>query len=333
MARGPASSGLFQVLADRPFYVRSLGHRCLDFGGEAFWAVGAPVFVYDCNGSVAQQVRIKEIDAASHDVELRVRDRFCLGVRGGQVIPGQPLELQRCDGSPAQRFATDGDAILMGTQAAGRVSREYVIEPEQGRTPNRTPLVVGPRDLSDAEYFRFQAVDGSDSRPTSGFVRASNEATLGLALSKGWGTVIEVGDLVFRGTRRINAGVTLRGYRKFTDQGPEIAFYPQGVPGPAGLPDRAEQRAGHRAPPARAGRFRQAEPVRERHQGDRRPRRAGAPRPPGHQLLDGLGHRGEPTSITALERFAPTPGQRSFRESRSPGPWATSSITTTITAW
>jgi hypothetical protein len=217
-------------LADRSFYVRSLGHRCLDFGGEAFWVVGGPVFVYDCNGSVAQQVRIKEIDAASHDVELRVQDRFCLGVRGGQVIPGQPLELQSCNGTPAQRFATDGDAILMGTQSAGRVSREYVIEPEQGRTPNRTPLVVGTRELSDAEYFRFQAVDGSDSRPTSGFVRASNEATLGLALSKGWGTVIEVGDLAFRGTRRINAGVTLRGYRKLTYQGPEIVFYPHGVP-------------------------------------------------------------------------------------------------------
>lgn len=213
------------VLADRPFYIRSLGARCLDFGGEAFWAVGAPVFIYGCNGSVAQQVRIKEIDAESHDVELRVRDRFCLGVRGGQVTPGQPLELQRCDGSPAQRFATDGDAILMGTQAAGRVSREYVIEPEQGRTPNRTPLVVGPRDLSDAEYFRFQAVDGSDSRPTSGFVRASNDATLGVALSKGWGTVIEVDDLVLYGGKRINAGVTLRGYRKFTYQGPEIVFH------------------------------------------------------------------------------------------------------------
>jgi FG-GAP-like repeat/Ricin-type beta-trefoil lectin domain len=215
------------VLADRPFYIRSLGRRCLDFGGEAFWTVGAPVFVYGCNGSVAQQVRIKEIDAASHDVELRVRDQFCLGVRGGQVTPGQPLELQRCDGSPAQRFATDGDAILMGIQAAmERVSREYVIEPEQGRTPDRTRLVVGSRDLSDAEYFRFQAVDGSDSRPTSGFVRAPNDATLGVALSKGWGTVIEVDDLVLYGgtSKRINAGVTLRGYRKFTDQGPEIVF-------------------------------------------------------------------------------------------------------------
>jgi FG-GAP-like repeat len=218
------------VPGDRAFYVKSLGNRCLDFGGEAFWAVGAPVFIYGCNRSVAQQVRIKEIDAASHDVELRVKDRFCLGVRGAQVIPGQPLELQQCSGAPAQRFATDGDAILMGTQSAGRVTREYVAEPEEGRTPDRTPLVVGTRDVSDAEYFRFEAVDGSASRPTSGFMRAPNEATLSVALSKGWGTVIEVEDLVLHGTRTINAGVTLRGYRKFTYQGPEIAFYPHGVP-------------------------------------------------------------------------------------------------------
>ena len=117
----------------------------------------------------------------------------------------------------------------MGTQGAGRVSREYVIEPEQGRTPDRTPLVVGPRDLSDAEYFRFQAVDGSNSRPTSGFVRVSNALTLDAALARGWGTVIEVDDrqpLVLTGpaSRRIKAGVTLRGYRKFTYQGPEIVL-------------------------------------------------------------------------------------------------------------
>ena len=47
----------------------------------------ASVFIYGCNGSVAQQVRIKEIDQDSHDVELRVRDRFCIGVRGKQVTP------------------------------------------------------------------------------------------------------------------------------------------------------------------------------------------------------------------------------------------------------
>ena len=253
--RGPASSGRIRSWWTDPSSSRAWAAAVSTSGARRSGRLGAPVFVFGCNGSVAQQVRIKEIDAASHDVELRVRDRFCIGVRGGQVTPGQPLELQRCDGSPAQRFATDGDAILMGTQAAGRVGREYVIEPEQGRTADRTPLVVGPRDLSDAEYFRFQAVDGSDSRPTSGFVRASNEATLDLALSKGWGTVVEVGDLVLRGrpAGRSTPGSRCAATASSRIRAPKSSSI-RGRPGPAGLPDRAGQRAGHRAPPARAGR-------------------------------------------------------------------------------
>jgi hypothetical protein len=137
------------TLSDRgSFYVHDLGHRCLDFGGPDRWALGAPVFIYSCNGTVAQQVRVKEIDF-SHDVELRVESflpkrSFCIGVRGGQVVVGQPLELQHCNDSPAQRFALDGDAILMGSQASGPVTRELTIEPQNDHTP--TDEGVLPRD-------------------------------------------------------------------------------------------------------------------------------------------------------------------------------------------
>jgi hypothetical protein len=188
--------------------------------------LGAPVFIYGCNGTVAQQVRVKEIDA-SHDVELRVQSLFCIGVRGGQVGGGEPLELQHCDDSPAQRFALDGDAILMGSQTSGPVTREFTIEPQNDYTPSRTPLVVGTREASDAEYFRFEAIDRSQTRPTTGFVRVSSEIWLDWAVTLGWGTVIEIDDrqpLVLQGPfpKEIPAGVTLRGYRKYTDQGPEI---------------------------------------------------------------------------------------------------------------
>jgi hypothetical protein len=213
--------------SDKAFYIKPLGGRCVDFGGEAFWRAGAPVFVHGCNGSAAQHVRIKEIADGTHDVELRVRDLFCIGTRGGPPSPGRALELQQCNGSAAQRFAIDGDAILMGSQASGRASREYVIELEQGRTANHTPLVVGARDVTDAEYFRFEAVDGGAGRPHTGFVKVVNDLTLDAALARGWGTVIEVDDtqrvvLTGRFSRRINAGVTLRGYRKHTYQGPEM---------------------------------------------------------------------------------------------------------------
>jgi hypothetical protein len=214
-------------LADHLFYIQSLGTRCLDVGGAA---VGTPVVLASCNGTGAQQIRIKELDRASHDVELRVGAPFCLGVRGQQVTLDQPLEVQWCDGSPAQRFAFDGDALLLGTQEAGaRVNRAYVLEPAQGRTAHGTPLVVGERDASDAEYFHLQAVDGSDRRPTSGFVRVEYPDGLDQALARGWGTVIEiVKDLTLtrEASRTLQAGVTLRGDRKFLAPGPQLILTP-----------------------------------------------------------------------------------------------------------
>jgi len=248
---GPGDFYPGDTLSDRSFYVHDLGHRCLDFGGPEWWVLGAPVFIYSCNGTVAQQVRVKEIDI-SHDVELRVESflpkrSFCIGVRGGRggvitfnflssigaivsggrVVVGQPLELQHCNDSPAQRFALDGDAILMGSQASGRVTREFTIEPQNDFTPSRTPLVVGSREASDAEYFRFEAVDRSEARPTSGFVRVASETWLNWALTLGWGTVIEIDDrqpLVLEGPfpKEIREGATVRGYRKYTHQGPEV---------------------------------------------------------------------------------------------------------------
>ena len=128
--------------------------------------------------------RVKEIDE-THDVRL-MASTFCIGVRGRVVTVGQPLELQVCDdASPAQRFALDGDAIMMGTQSSGRVSRNFVIEPQFDRTPSHTPLVVGTQEVSDAEYFRFEAVDHSSAFPTTGFVRSLHRGLAGLG-SQPW---------------------------------------------------------------------------------------------------------------------------------------------------
>ena len=225
----PATSGGILPtpgLSDRAIYVHDEGHRCIDFVAQAEWAVGQPVYIYSCNGSIAQQVRVKEIDD-SHDVNLMVTTLFCIGVQGGYVALDQPLELQQCNGSPAQRFALDGDSILMGAQRIGHVLRGYAILPQLARTSLRTPLVVGVRQASEPEYFRFEAVDRSAAWPTAGFVRVSTEAWLDWALTLGWGTVIEIDDaqpLELKGSlpKMVHSGVTLRGYRKYTYQGPEI---------------------------------------------------------------------------------------------------------------
>ena len=212
--------------ADAEFSFQDLGHRCIDFGARENWHTGAPVYVNSCNGTGAQHVRVKEIDS-THDVELRVLALFCIGVRGGRVAIGQALELQPCSGSPAQRFALDGDSILMGAQASGRVTRDFAIETDHRVTANRTPLVVADRDVSDAEYFRYAAVGGSTMKPTSGFFVVSNEAALDWALQFGWGTVIELDDrqsiVLTKTPKVVHGGVTLRGYRKQTYQGPEVS--------------------------------------------------------------------------------------------------------------
>lgn len=216
--------------AGREFYVQALGNRCVDFGGEAYWAVGHPVYIYTCNGTVAQRLRVEEINDGSHDVELHVHKDYCLGVNGAERLKvlGRPLELQICNKSFRQRFALDGDAILVGGQATGPVTRDYVVEPANNFTTHRTPLVVGTRDVVDGEYFRFRAVDGSEARPHSGFVTVSSEIDLDRELSTGgWGKVIELDDrqpirLSGDASKTIPAGVTVRGYRKYTYQGPEI---------------------------------------------------------------------------------------------------------------
>jgi hypothetical protein len=225
-------------LADGNFYLRALGTRCLDIGGQAWWSPGEPVVLYSCNNSAAQQIRVRELDG-THDVELRplAPSSLCLGVRGDVVTPGAAIELQPCNGHPSQRFALDGDTILIGKQSAGAVMRDYVIEPAGDDTRARTPLVVGTREVSDAEYFRPRAVDGAARFPTTGFVRVFSEADLDTALTRGWGTVVEIDDakpLAIMSTTEkvIGAGMTVRGYRKFTDQGPLVthAFAPGGEP-------------------------------------------------------------------------------------------------------
>lgn len=217
-------------LVDAEFTIHALGDRCLDYGGDQGWARGSPVVIERCNGTASQKVRVREVDDGSHDIELLTGDALCIGARllNGEVSAGGSLELQACIQSPAQRFAFDGDAILIGRQRTGRVTRELVIEPQLDVTLRRTPLVVGTRELVDAEYFRFRPVLGGDARPHSGFVRVSSEAELdGELNSATWGKVIEIDDrepirLEGSASKSIPEGVTLRGYRKFNLPGPEL---------------------------------------------------------------------------------------------------------------
>lgn len=226
---------------ERLFIIRALGNRCIDAGDPARLSEDAPVTIQACRDSASQRYRVLEIAEpapVSHDFTLAIPDTsFCLGVSRVGVAPGAPLKAQPCTGSRRQRFAFDGDALLVGVQQDGaRVSRDFVIEPRDANTNEGTPVVVGSREFSDAEYWRVTASDGSDARAHGGFVTAADYSELDRALDLArWGTVIEVtSDITLgglwddpeeedpNGDNIVRSGVTLRGNRKFRDNGPEI---------------------------------------------------------------------------------------------------------------
>src|SRR5262249_18268905 len=98
-----------------------------------------------------------------------------------------------------QVFALDGDSILLAS------NRNLVAQALNNRGANGTPVGVAPRNLADAEFWDFAAVDGSGRDPTSGFIRASTVSALLNAITQvnqvardnngaAWGSVIEIAD-------------------------------------------------------------------------------------------------------------------------------------------
>jgi hypothetical protein len=235
------AQGIGTSSSDNSFFVRNYGGKCLDFGA-APQVSGTPVFIFDCNGSPAQQVRIEEVNAR-HDVILRAGNKV-IGVNADLVIGSKattqatgyqeaqiPLELQDEKDrntilSRGQKFALDGDSIILA------MNRNLVVEVQHARGANRTPLVLGKRDLNDAEFWTFTSSDGSNRRPTRGFVRISDDGEsntrtefLKAIYAARWGTVIEIDrsveiNLTNMGYRVIPAGVTIRGDRRGTLPGP-----------------------------------------------------------------------------------------------------------------
>jgi len=228
------------------FFVHALGHMCLDFGGQAYWAAGAPVTLYWCNGSVAQELDVQEVPNSDHDVTLHVGtgldNNYCIGARGGQPVAGAVLEMQVCNASEAQEFALDGDTIIAGhrtgltryfsviTSPPRPIARELVAKPLNDVTNAKTPIVLGPRQLTQSEYFTFVPTDQSNRKPHSGFITPPTAGAdfQAAVQSATWGTVIEVPDATIDMTgllsTQIPGGVTLRGDRKLTGYGPLIEY-------------------------------------------------------------------------------------------------------------
>ncbi len=141
------------------------------------------------------------------------------------------MEVTAISGSASgQIFALDGDSIILAAD------RTRVVQVQNNRCENRTPLVLGPRNLADAEFWTFVATDRSNRKPTSGFVRVPQEKDFVKAISDvdpqlhpgvvSWGTVIEVDPAVSidlsNAYLNIPEGVTIRSNRRGTNYGAEL---------------------------------------------------------------------------------------------------------------
>ncbi|MFE7594774.1 ricin-type beta-trefoil lectin domain protein [Kitasatospora sp. NPDC057512] len=83
--------------------------KCVDVKG-ANLGNGAPVQIYDCNGSVAQKWRI------GVDGTIRALGK-CMDVSGGNTGNGTKVQIYDCNGSGAQQWQARPDGSLLNPQS------------------------------------------------------------------------------------------------------------------------------------------------------------------------------------------------------------------------
>ena len=200
-----------QVPVNQAFFVHNYAGKCLDFSGPPQLG-GTPIVIATCNKTATQQVRVQEINAR-HEVVLHVGTSV-IGAHNPDVTKAPApilvpptqyvLEIQAPANpiDPAFRnqvFALDGDSILLAS------NRNLVAQALNNRGANKTPVGVAARTLADAEFWDFEAVDGSGRDPTSGFIRVSTREALLNAImhvnqtardnnGAAWGSVIKIVD-------------------------------------------------------------------------------------------------------------------------------------------
>ncbi|NEE08232.1 ricin-type beta-trefoil lectin domain protein [Streptomyces sp. SID7499] len=103
----PAGGGSGVTLSS-PVALRShLSGRCIDVPWSDF-SDGAKLFVWDCNGSQAQQWRF------ASDGTIRMKDK-CLDVANADFSDGTPIQIAWCNGNNAQKFVLNGAHDLVNT--------------------------------------------------------------------------------------------------------------------------------------------------------------------------------------------------------------------------
>ena len=215
VAGNAATTSVTMNISTKFFYVRSHGGKCLDYG-PPWQRTGVTVFLNDC--ASAHPLRVVEIPDRVDSQGMIFRHEVMLFAGGSvigihnppQIDPGGPppppqthfvLELQRYDPILAttanQIFRLDGDSIILegslpclNTDATTPSSlcppppTQLVVQIQNARGADGSPLVVAPRNLADSEFWDFNAIDGSGKDPTSGFVRVATNYDLWNAICR-----------------------------------------------------------------------------------------------------------------------------------------------------
>lgn len=181
VAQGVCDPSLPGCIDPKGFLVRAYGGQIVKNGGKCLdytpGVVGSPVFLNDC--SRAHPVTISQLsermgeDGCTRKYEVLLRaGNTVIGPRlslPGEVPTENPLELQvegfrgKISGPRilnSQAFVFDGDSIILASD------RTRVAKVQNSRGANGTPIVLGPRQLADSEFWEMHAIDGSGREPT-----------------------------------------------------------------------------------------------------------------------------------------------------------------------
>jgi Ricin-type beta-trefoil lectin domain/Fibronectin type III domain len=133
---------------------KGFGSKCIDIGGEPH-PEHSPVFLYGCNGTLAQQFSIKLVDDHLGYYNITGFGK-CFDISGGVAKLGVALELNTCTGSNSQRFSFDNyDHQYM--YPAG--SPELAVGVRGPVTDNHTPLELQWRAVADYQNWQPITVD------------------------------------------------------------------------------------------------------------------------------------------------------------------------------
>jgi len=199
-------------------------------------AAPAPsVFLNDC--SQAHSIIVEELNNGRHEVVLHAGNQV-IGIVQSTGTISEPLAVTTTTTSPVTPagtyqlqlltptaitpptaiaptesindvFALDGDSIILASSrcidlsACSPPPTQLVVQLQNGRSDDGTPLVVATRSLADSEFWDFLATDHLGAYPTSGFWAVSNAGQLLNAVNQinqialqnngaAWGNVVVV---------------------------------------------------------------------------------------------------------------------------------------------